>query len=309
MKSVSINNYGGLDVLHYNNSPRPKPEHDDVLIHAYAASVNPVDVAVRQGYMAEWISPTFPLILGCDVSGVIEEVGPDVTGFRVGDEVYARTDLSRDGSYAEYVAVGATNVARKPKSLDFIHAAAVPHVSLTAWQSLYGAANLSAGQTALIHAAAGGVGHIAVQLAKLRGARVIGTASTNNIDFVRQLGVDQAIDYTTTQFENLARDVDVVFDMIGGDTQQRSYGTLKPGGILVSIVQPPDEATAKSFGVRAAMAGAYPDPGILTEVAGLIDAGKIKPHVSKVFPLSEARQAQELIAARHTRGKIVLQVM
>jgi NADPH:quinone reductase-like Zn-dependent oxidoreductase len=309
MRSVSINTYGGLDVLHYNNSPRPKPEHDDVLIRVYAAAVNPVDVAVRQGYMAEWISPTFPLILGCDVSGVIEEVGSDVKDLRVGDEVYARTDLSRDGSYAEYIAVVATNVVRKPQSLDFIHAAAVPHVSLTAWQSLFGVANLSAGQTVLIHGAAGGVGHIAVQLAKLRGARVIGTASTKNLDFLRQLGVDEVIDYTTTRFEDAAKGVDVVFDTIGDDTQQRSYATLKPGGILVSIVQPPSEATAQSYGVRVAMAGAYPDPGVLTEIAELIDAGKLKPLVSQVFPLSETRQAQELIAARHTRGKIVLQVM
>lgn len=308
MKAVFINSYGGPDALNFAEAPRPQLNHDDILIRVHAAAVNPVDLALRQGYMAEWVSPTFPLILGCDVSGVVEAVGPDVTNFNVGDEVYARADLSRDGTFAEYSAILATNVARKPKSVDHTHAAALPHVSLTAWQALFGAANLAAEQTVLIHGAAGGVGHIAVQLAKGRGAHVIGTASTHNQGFLHQLGVDEAIDYTTTQFEDVAKQVDVVFDTVGGETQERSWGTLKPGGMLVSIVQLPSEAIAQSHGVRSSMIGAYPNAGILTEVAELVDRGKLEPHVSKVLPLSEARQAQELIGTRHTRGKIVLQV-
>ena len=309
MKAVFINGYGGFDSLVYGDFPRPQIKSDDVLIRVHAAAINPVDLAIRQGYMAEYLKPTFPLILGGDVSGIIEEVGSDVTNFSVGDEVYARQDLNRNGSYAEYVAVSAAAVVRKPRSLDHIHAAAVPHAALTAWQSMFTAANLSAGQTILIHGAAGGVGHIAVQLAKWRGARVVGSASSYNHDFLRQLGADQVIDYNTTKFEDVVKGVDVVFDTIGGDTQARSWSTLKPGGMLVSVVQPPSDEVAKSHGVKASMTGAYINPAILEETSALIEAGTVKPTVSKVFPLSEARQAQELIGARHTRGKIVLQIV
>jgi NADPH:quinone reductase-like Zn-dependent oxidoreductase len=309
MKAVSINGYGGLDVLNYGEAPQPKLDHDDVLIRVHAAAVNPVDVALRQGYMAEWVSPTFPYILGCDVSGTIEAVGPDANGFKIGEEVFARSNISRDGSYAEYIAVDAKEVLRKPQSLDHVHAAAAPHASLTAWISLFTTAGLSAGQTVLIHGAAGGVGHMAVQLAKWRGARVIATASSYNHDFLSQLGADEIIDYNKTQFEAVAQQVDVVFDTIGGDTQERSWATLKPGGMLVSVVQPPSNERADALGVRASMVGAYPDPAILAEVVSLVNAGKLKPYVSKVFPLSEARKAQEMIGSRHTRGKIVLQVM
>ena len=309
MKAVSINGYGGLDVLNYGERPMPKLNHDDVLIRVHAAAINPVDAAIRQGYMAEYISPSFPLILGFDVSGTIEAVGPDASGFKIGDEVFSRSDINRDGAYAEFVAVPAAQVVRKPRSIDHIHAAGVPHASLTAWTALIGVGNLSAGQTVLIHGAAGGVGHMAVQIAKGRGARVIGTASGFNQDFLLGLGVDEFVDYTTTRFEDVAQGVDLVFDTIGGDTQERSWSTLKPGGMLVSVVQPPSEERARALGVQASMAGANPNPAVLAEFAGMIDAGKIRPYVSKVLPLSEARQAHEMISARHTRGKIVLQVM
>jgi len=309
LKAVFINGYGGPDVLTYGDMPRPQIKHDDVLIRVHAAAINPVDLAVRQGYMAEWISPSFPLILGCDVSGTIAEVGSEVTNFGVGDEVYARQDLNRNGTYAEYVAMSAAAVVRKPRSLDHIHAAGVPHAALTAWQSMFSAANLSAGQTILIHGAAGGVGHIAVQLAKWRGARVVGTASSYNHDFLRSLGADEVIDYNITKFEDVVNGVDVVFDTIGGDTQARSWSTLKPGGMLVSVIQPPSEEIARSHGVKASMTGAYIQPAILDETTALIEAGIVKPFVSKIFPLSEVRQAQELIGVRHTRGKIVLQIV
>ncbi len=276
MKAVSINGYGGLDVLTYGERPMPNLNHDDVLIRVHAAAINPVDVALRQGYMAEYISPSFPLILGFDVSGTIETVGPDAAGFQIGEEVFARSDINRDGSYAEFIAVPAAEVVRKPRSIDHIHAAAVPHAVLTAWTSLFSIAGLSAGQTVLIHGAAGGVGHLAVQLAKGRGARIIATASGYNRDFLRQLDVDEFIDYTTTKFEEVAQQVDVVFDTIGGDTQERSWVTLKPGGMLVSVVQPPSDERAKALGVRATMGGAQSNPAVLAEVAGLIDAGKIK---------------------------------
>lgn len=309
MKAVFINGYGGLDALNYGERPVPQINHDDVLIRVHAASVNPVDVAVRQGYMAEYISPTFPFILGYDVSGTIKAVGPDAAGFKVGDEVFARSELNRDGSYAEFIAVPAGDVLPKPRSLDHTHAAAVPHAALTAWTVLVGAGNLSAGQTVLIHGAAGGVGHIAVQMAKARGAHVIGTASGYNRDFLLDLGVDEFVDYTNTRFEDVARDVDLVFDTVGGETQERSWSTLKPGGMLVSVVQPPSNERAEALGMRAAIVGAYPNPAAWEEITGLIDSGKLNPHVSEVLPLSEARKAQEMISARHTRGKIVFQVI
>jgi NADPH:quinone reductase-like Zn-dependent oxidoreductase len=222
--------------------------------------------------------------------------------------VYTRAGVTRDGAYAEYVVAPATDVAAKPASLDHVHAAAIPHAVLTAWQALFEAANLEKGQTVLIHGAAGGVGHMAVQLARLRGAKVIGTASVN-LPFLRDLGVDEAIDYTTTPFETAVRDVDVVLDLVGGDTQQRSWAVLKPGGILLSTVQPPSEETAAAHGVRQYFVASAPPIGkTLTEVAGLVDAGQIKPEVSRVFPLQEARQVHELIEGRHARGKIALQV-
>jgi NADPH:quinone reductase-like Zn-dependent oxidoreductase len=221
MKAVRIHSYGGSDVLNYEDAPRPVPGEGEVLIRVRATSVNPFDLAVRAGYMAGYYSYKFPLILGTDVSGVIESVGPGVTGFKPGDAVYTRAGVSRDGAYAEYVLAPAADVTAKPKSLDHIQSAALPHVTLTAWQALIEVAHLTKGQTVLIHGAAGGVGHVAVQLAKQLGAKVIGTAN-QNFDVLKSLGVDQAINYTTTPFETVVHDVDVVLDTVGGDTQERS---------------------------------------------------------------------------------------
>jgi NADPH:quinone reductase-like Zn-dependent oxidoreductase len=193
--------------------------------------------------------------------------------------------------------------------LDHIHAAAIPHVSLTAWQALFGLADLQKGQTVLIHGVAGGVGHIAAQLAKIHGARVIGTAS-ENLDFARTLGLDQVIDYSTAQFEKEVRDVDVVLDTIGGDTQERSWGVLKPGGILISTIQAPSEEKAIAHGVRQGFVVSWPPvQDVLTKMAALVDSGQVKPHVSAVFPLREVKKAHSLVERRHTRGKIALQVM
>jgi len=309
MKAVRIHNYGGPEVLTYEDAPRPTAGPGEVLIRVHATTVNPFDCAARAGYLTGYFNYTFPLIIGTDVSGVIEEIGEGVTGFSAGDIVYARTGVFRDGANAEYAVAFVTDVAKKPQSLDHVHSAALPHVTLTAWQGLYEFANLSAGQTVLIHAAAGGVGHIAVQLAKLRGAKVIGTASTH-LDFIKELGVDQAIDYNTTTFEDVVKDVDVVFDLLGGDTQQRSWKVLKAGGILISTVQPPSEETAASHGVRQAyISSAPPVAQTLTEVAALVDAGKLKPVVSTILPLQDIRKAHELIEAKHVYGKLVLQVV
>jgi NADPH:quinone reductase-like Zn-dependent oxidoreductase len=312
MKAVRIHRYGAADELVYEEAACPSLREDEVLIRVHAAGVNPFDCAVRSGYVAGsgYFQHTLPLILGADVSGVVESVGSGVTEFQPGDEVYTRVDLNRDGGYAEYVAVRASDVVSKPDSLDHVHAAALPHVSLTAWGTLYDTANLAPGQTVLIHGAAGGVGHIAVQLAKLRGAKVIGTASTDNLDFLRELGVDEAVDYTVGPFEDVVRDVDVVLDTIGGDCQERSWQVLKPGGLLMSIVHPPSAETAAACGVRQefAMASFAVGP-VLREIASLVNAGQLKPTVSAILPLDQVQRAHGMSESRRTRGKIVLQVV
>jgi NADPH:quinone reductase-like Zn-dependent oxidoreductase len=309
MKAVRIHSYGGPEVLSYEETPRPTPGPGEVLIRVHATSVNPFDIAARNGYMHSWFNYSFPLTLGSDVSGVIEEVGEGVTNVSSGDLVYTRAGVFRDGANAEYVLAYAADVARPPKSLDHIHRAALPHVTLTAWQGLYELANLSSGQTVLIHGAAGGVGHMAVQLAKLRGAKVIGTASVN-IDFLEELGVDQAINYATIAFEDIAKDVDVVLDLMGGETLERSWKVLKPGGIILSTIQPPSEETAAAHNVRAGFIATAPPIGpTLTEVAKMVDSGQLKPYVSTLLPLREIRRAHEILDAKHTYGKIVLQVV
>ncbi len=309
MKAVQIHSYGGSDLLSYEEVPLPVPGENDALIHVKAASINPVDVAFRSGYMTAYVPLLLPATLGMDVAGTVEAVGSAVSNLKVGDAVYARTDLFRLGGYAEYVLVTAAEVVSKPPSLDFIQAASIPHAALTAWRSLFDAADLKAGQTVLIHAAAGGVGSLAVQLSKIRGAHVIGTASASNQGFLKELGVDEAIDYTAGPFEDKVKNVDVVFDAVGGETLARSYQVLKPGGILVSVLEPPSAETAASYGVRIAFSGGNPPVApVLKEITALVEAGKLKPVVSTVLPLSEARRGQDLIATRHTRGKIVLQV-
>ena len=310
MKAVRIHSYGGPEVLTVEEAPRPTPREGEVLVHVHASSVNLFDIGVREGYMHPYFNYAFPLIIGTDVSGVVEELGEGVAGFNLGDEVYTRAGVFLEGGNAEYVRVPASNVAAKPKSIDHVHAAALPHVSLAAWYALVDLANLSEGQTVLIHGAAGGVGHIAVQLAHLRGAKVIGTAS-ENLDFLHELGVEQAIDYTTTAFDDVLREVDVVLDLIGGETQDRSWKMLKPGGILVtSVAQPPPQDVAVAHGVRAAHVNNIPPmAATLTELAGLVDAGQIKPVVSTVLPLEDIRQAHALMESRHTRGKIGLKTL
>lgn len=308
MNAVRIHNYGGPEVLTYEEAPCPEMGENDVLIRVSAASVNPVDWKVRQGYLKGWIDHSLPLILGWDVSGVIEAVGSRVTNFDIGDEVFARADVSRDGAYAEYIAVDSSLLVPKPASLDHIHAAATPHVSLAAWDSLFEKAGLDQDQTVLVHGAAGGVGHFAVQFSKWRGAHVIGTSSEQNLGFLNELGVDQAVDYTMSRFDEAVRDVDVVLDTIGGEVLERSWSVLKPGGILVSLVEPPSDETAQSHGVRQAFASAMQDTEVLSEIAALIDSGQVKPVVSTVLPLNEVKQAHALSESMHTRGKIVFQV-
>ena len=309
MQAVRIHTYGGPEVLKYEEAPLPQPGPGEALVRVHAAGVNPVDWKIREGYFKGRVNHSLPLILGWDLSGVVEATGSGVEGLKRDDEVYSRPDIARDGAYAEYIAVRETEVALKPKSIDHVPAAAIPLAALTAWQSLFDSARLSAGQKVLIHAAAGGVGSFAVQLAKWKGAYVIGTASSRNQDFVRKLRADETLDYQTTRLEDVVHDVDVVFDTIGGDTQKRSWKVLKKGGILVSIVGPPSAEEAAAHGVRQASVFVQPSATQLTELTKLVESGKLRPVVETVLPLSEARHAHELSQTGHTRGKIVLRVV
>src|SRR6185437_10697964 len=254
MHAVRLHQYGAAENLIYEETQRPEPLPGEALVRIRAIGVNPVDWKTREGRgVAE--TPDSPIILGWDIAGVVEEVGADVDQFAAGDDVFGMVRFPEFGNaYAGYVAAPASDLAKKPANISFAEAAAAPLVALTAWQALFDVAQLQAGQTLLVHAAAGGVGHVAVQLAKWRGAQVIGTASARNADFLRGLGVDQVIDYTHERFEDAARavDVDVVLDTQGEETQRRSFTVIKPGGMLVSIAQMPDEALAQQYGVRTA---------------------------------------------------------
>ena len=309
MKAVCIYAYGGPDVLRYDDIPRPHPGAGEVLVRIHAAGINPVDWQIREGRLQEMLHYPFPLVLGWDFSGVVESLGTGLTRMKVGDEVFCRPDIARDGAYAEFIVVRESEVALKPRAVDHLHAAALPLAGLTAWQTLFDAGKLAAGQRVLIHAAAGGVGHLAVQLAKGKGAHVIGTAAERNHDFLRQLGVDQVVDYNTERFEDVVRPVDLVLDTIGGETQDRSWKVLKPGGILVSIVRPPKAEIAAGLGVRSAFVFTQPNAGQLAEIAMLVDAEKLKVIVETILPLSDATRGQELSQRGHGRGKIVLRVM
>lgn len=304
MKAVRIHRFGGPERLKYEEVPRPEPGPGEVLIRVHASGVNPVDWKIREGAFKSRL----PLTLGWDFSGIVEEAGPGAR-FKPGDEVYGRPDTSRDGSYAEYLVARATEIASKPRTIDHLHAAGIALAGLTAWQALFDAAGLQPGQTVLIHGASGGVGGFAVQLAKWRGARVIGTASKRNFDFVRGLGADEILDHEAKDFLRGVSGVDVVLDTIGGETQTRSWKTLKYGGTLVSIVQPPSRDQAEARGAKGILVSAKPSADQLAELARLVDAGKIKVAVETVLPLSEARRAQELSQSHHARGKIVLRVV
>src|SRR5882757_5792557 len=250
----------------------------------------------------------FPIILGGDVAGVVEKVGSKITKFKAGDPVFAYVSLDNSGGYAQYALVTEREAAPKPKSLTYVEAAGVPVVAMTAWQALVDTAKLSAGQTVLIHGGSGGVGSFAIQIAKARGAKVIATASTANQDFLKQLGADVAIDYTKQKFEDVAKDVDVVLDSIGKDTLARSYGVVKTGGFIVTLVARIDQAELDKHGIRGESISVKPNGVQLAEIGKLIDEKKIKSIVSEVLPLTDAVKAQEQAATHHTRGKIVLKV-
>jgi NADPH:quinone reductase-like Zn-dependent oxidoreductase len=308
MKAIVVHEYGGPEVLKYEDVPRPKPKENEILVRVISAGVNPVDGMVRAGMFAKYGKTPFPMIPGYDIAGIVEKTGPKITKFKTGDSVYAYISLKDGGGYAEYAVATEVEAAPKPKLLNYVEAAAVPVVALTAWQALIDTAKLSAGQTVLIHGGSGGVGSFAIQIAKARGAKVIATASTPNQDLLKQLGADVAIDYTKTKFEDVAKDVDVVLDSVGKDTLARSYGVIKKGGFIATLVAEPDQAELDKHGIRGAPISVKPNSDELIEITKLIEEKKIKPIVSQVLPLAEAVKAQEQAATHHTRGKIVLKI-
>lgn len=308
MKAVRIHHYGNSEVLKYEDAPMPEITSTYVLVRVVAASVNPVDWKIREGYLKEMITYPMPLTLGWDVSGVIEAVGADVTRFKVGDAVFSRPDIKRNGTYAEYVAIRADEVALKPKTISHVEAASLPLAGITAWEVLITAGKLKAKQRVLIHAGSGGVGSLAIQLAKSRGAYVIATTSGRNSDFVKSLGADEVIDYKTQKFQAVVKDVDLVFDTLGGEVQEASWSVLKPGGILVSIVSPPPEERAKALGMRSAFVFIEPSAAILAELAALVDAGSVRPIVGAEFALADIAKAHAFSQTGRTVGKIVLYV-
>jgi NADPH:quinone reductase-like Zn-dependent oxidoreductase len=308
MKAVRIESFGGPETLRIQDVDRPQPKDDEVLIQVRAASVNPVDYKIRAGKYPPVREESLPKVLGRDVSGVIVGRGAAVATFLDGDEVIAMLDRGQ-GGYAEYVALPADLCVRKPESLDHAEAAAVPLAAMTAWQGLFDHGGLTAGQRVLIHGGAGGVGHFAIQFAKAQGGYVITTCSADDKDFVMSLGADEAIDYHKERFEDRITEVDLVFDLIGGDTQERSWTVLKEGGAMVSTLAKPSERQAQIHHARTATNYvAHPDAAELGEIAHLITTHKVHPHVDARIPLDHVAEAHEKAEHGHPRGKIVLEI-
>jgi NADPH:quinone reductase-like Zn-dependent oxidoreductase len=308
MEAIVVHEYDGPEVLKYEDVPVPTPKEDEMLIRVFAAGVNSFDGVLRSGKYAKIFKMQLPWIPGYDIAGIVEKVGDKVGKFKVGDPVYAFISIPSGGGYAEYALAKQSQVALKPATVSFAEAAGVPSVALTAWQALVDKANLQSGQTVLIHGASGGVGMFAIPIAKIRGAKVFATASTANQDFLKQLGADMGIDYKTQKFEEIAKDVDVVLDGVGGETLARSYPIVKRGGFLVSLVGRIDQAQLDKRGIRGVSLEAESNGDQLAQIGRLIDEKKIKVVVSQTFPLADAAQAQTKAETGHARGKIVLKV-
>jgi NADPH:quinone reductase-like Zn-dependent oxidoreductase len=305
MKAIRIYRRDSPDAIRCEDAPTPRPGEGEVLVRVHAAAITPTELSWVPTWTTRAGKPRpFPVIPGHEFSGEIAALGTGVTDVGVGDLVYGLNDWFGDGAQAEYCVARAADCARKPAGIDHVRAAVTPISALTAWQGLIERAGLVAGQRVLIHGAAGGVGVFAVQLARWRGARVTGTASAANLDFVRSLGADEVIDYLVTRFEDVVRGMDVVFDTVGGETLERSWGVLKPGGRLVTIAAS-GERTADER-TRAAFFIVEPSRTQLTEIARLIEGGALRPVVGAVFPLAEARQAYQ---HKPAHGKVVLQVI
>jgi NADPH:quinone reductase-like Zn-dependent oxidoreductase len=304
MKAVLIRRYGKNEAAELAEVERRAPGLSQVQVKVRAAAVNPVDWKIRDG-LGELFGLKLPLILGCEVAGTVEIAGDDVKDFGRGDEVYGYLG-AHSGGYAEYVIAPANEFVRKPAQVDFETAASVPVAALTAWQGIFDDGHLAKGQRILITGASGAVGSIAVQLAKREGAHVIGIGSGRNEEFVRGLGADEFVDYKTAKLEEQVSDVDLVFDTVGGETQEGAFQTLKRGGFLVSTVGPPSAEKAKEYGVSGAMVQMMPNAGQLAQINDLVATGTIKTRVAKVLPFAEANEALRLSESGRATGKIIL---
>lgn len=315
MKAIFIEGFGGPEQLKFGRLNIPLPGSGEVQIKIVCTAVNPVDWKIRSGMLEKRMPHHFPVVLGWDAAGVISALGPNVKKFKVGDEVFAycRKSIIQDGTYAEYICFNADDVALKPNNLSFAQAAAIPLAGLTAWQALFDAAKLQKGESILIQAGAGGVGSIAIQFAKIAQAKVITTARKSNHHYVKSLGADQAVDYQESALPNEVKEfapqgLDIIFDSVGGKTLQESYSLLKPGGRLVSIVEPPDQALADKFKIKPLYIFVTPNGKQLQHIADLIQSGKVKPIHIQEMPLEKAAEAQEQNRQGHVQGKIVLNV-
>ncbi|HSW87582.1 MAG TPA: NADP-dependent oxidoreductase [Candidatus Saccharimonadales bacterium] len=311
MKAVQINAYGGVEVIAINpDAQKPSLKNNQVLVENRAASINPIDWKVRAGYLKDMVPLQFPITLGGDFSGIITEIGVEVTDLKVGDEIYGQAPLLNggSGSMAEYVAANAASSAKRPANIDFIESASLPLTGVSAVQALEDHMKLQSGQKILIHGGAGGIGSIAIQLAKALGAYVATTVGTDDLDYVKQLGADEIVNYKTEQFEEKLKDFDAVYDTVGGETTDTSFQVLKRGGIILSMLGQPKPELAEKYGVTAIGQMTEVTTERLNRFSQLIDSGKIKPHVDKMFGLDQAKEAFMYQEAQHPRGKVVLKI-
>lgn len=311
MKAVVIEQYGGKENLKLKELNKPVIREDQVLIEMHATSINPIDWKIREGYLKDAIPFKFPVILGWDAAGIITEKGDKIENFNIGDRVFARPETSANGTYAEYVATEENLLAKIPDNISFEEAASIPLVALTAWQCLLDIGNLSKGEKVLIHAGSGGVGSMAIQIAKDLGAFVATTGSEKNEGFLKDLGADLVINYEKQDFEKELKDYDLVFDTMGGDIQNKSYSILKKGGRLVTIVNQPDETIAKKYGVQASFHMLIPNGTQLRKIAKLMEEEKLRPFVGQIFQFSEKglQDAHALSETHHAKGKIVIKIL
>ncbi|WP_407176125.1 NADP-dependent oxidoreductase [Bradyrhizobium sp. STM 3562] len=305
IRKVRFHRFGAKDVLQLEELEQSQPDAGQLLVVVRAASINPVDFKIRLGKYPSVQEDRLPYTPGRDVSGVVAKCGAQATRFKTGDEVFGLVPVY-GGGYAQQVVLDERAVAVKPSGLDHLYAAGVPLAGQTAWQGLFRHGGLKAGQSVLIHGGSGGVGHFAVQFAKARGARVLTTVSTDNVEFARGLGADVVIDYKKQRFEEVASDLDMVFDLIDGETRERSWQLLKKGGVLVSTLTEASQEKARERGVRALRYTVEANGDELAEIAALIEAGKVKPHVQKTFPLDAAADAMGSVEQGHSVGKVVL---
>lgn len=308
MRAARIHAFGDTSVIVVEHVDVPKPQADEVLVRVIASSVNPIEWKIRSGAMARALGRELPVTLGWDCAGIVEAVGSGVARFSSGDPVFSYPAFTAGGTHAEFVAIKEDQIALKPSTIAFVDAAALPMTAGAAWQCIVAVGNVQRGTRVLIHGASGGVGTIALQLAKIKGAFVVATASGANAELVAALGADQVIDYRATPFESVARDIDLVVDLIGGETQERSWPVMKRGGLLVATAAPPSQDRANAAGVRAAFVFTPPRGDILAEIAALADAGKLRPVIGREIALADLRKAHELGQSGTVTGKIVLHV-